>query len=1284
MAAPYAKSQLLQWFRPSRFVLLAAGLFIVGVVFLVTIFDREAASRNTQNQLRNALQLTKMLQQEVNDELRASNNLIALIEAQLATPAGRVSLSAFIDSHIRLVPDVERVTVTDASGKILVQSRQANAVSKLPRPSAPPLSMAEIALFTAISKASSAPRLVSVGFSNNSNNVGLQIAARASAGTQPTTPPPLIFLHLSAQHFEGLLNSITAIKDGAVLHAALLHTDGRVITASRNALITPMRSSANRGDAQNGTRLVATTWLAQAVKREFAALDPVSLSNVEAPVFEAQPLDTPTSLTQTESPEQTKASAGRLLAHLSYAQLREWPLAVVVWAEPTPTLSAGPVSFATQTVQRLHAAAAALCLIIFLCALGAARALKQREVSQLALRESQMTLRVLSDDLAQAQRIGRFGRWHWNLRTDIVTFSDDYAEFMQVETGPAPQKMRDWIAKITHPDEIDVALANYENRLFAEPFGRERRVVSKHGETRWCYTAGEPVFDAAGHHIAYRGITRDITDTKNAETKQQQLSQELEDAQTIAQMGHFTWLLADDSISGSQSFANLYDITMDTRPATARELIEEFTEGQQKLNAIATYAKRFEGNAFRVDRQIITRKKNRKWIETIATPFFDTKGALVGYRGVQRDISATKEAAVAIAQSEERYRLISDNMLDIVCLHDADATVRYVSPSIFRLLGYSPDASIGVRFSDLVHAEDLLAVLTAQNKLHALDVPRSQVECRFRARDGHYIWLESIVAKLPDNNYFSQEPLFLVVARDATQRKQAEAAVQASEARFRQLTQLSADWYWETDAQGRFTFFSRPHPIIHNLPSSKILGQLPHIIFPDQLNAVQLAEYAQLVQLRQPFRNIAITARDARGAVIAHAITNGEPYFNADGSYAGYRGTGRDVSAEKFALIALKTSSQRFESLTRLSADWYWEQDVNYRFTFYSHPIIVGSDAPSTIFYGKTRWELYPEALTPAQWTQHRAQLDARLPFYDLVLTIQAQNESDDFPMDRYFAASGAPIFDDHGVFMGYRGTGRDLTIAKRAEVALALHAVQLERANKLLDTEATRRMELERNTLISIEMELAQVGLELHDQLGQDLTGISFLIKMLEKRLGDMRPEDAQQAAKIGALVTQAIKHTRMISHGLSPYIWGADGLNSAITQLSNDINMIGVAQCSATLDANIVIADDLVARSFYRIAQEATNNALKHGKATQIEISLSQTDDVIALEICDNGFGVARATADAPTSASPFPNKPGYSYSIQHRASLIGATVTVNDNSGAGTVVTVLLMQDNLGAKA
>jgi PAS domain S-box-containing protein len=1267
-------SKFSSWLRPSHFVVAAALLFIIGIIILVMMFDRETAWRERQNQVRSTLQLTRILQQEIGDELKNTSNFITLIESELANTnvqSRDAALSIFLNSHIHLISEIQHIVVLDAAGAILAQSTQANE-----NPTASPTKARIDALFTAISKTSSTSRIISVNTASSTMRPpSFQISARISGAKNTNTGTDVfIILHLSTRHIDALLNSITAIKDGAALEAALLHTDGTVIAASKQAFSTPtMRNIEDGNESRQTARLAPTTWFAQAIARPAAALEPLSLVEIEAPTLAKQATAT---IENAPSPNQ---STQPRRAQLSYAQLAGWPIAMAVWTAHTPSDSGDQSSFASQTIQRLHAATVALCLIILFCALAAARALQQREKSQVALRDNQSMLRLLSDDLAQAQRIGRIGRWHWHIVSDTITFSDDYAEFMQVDTGGTPQKMRAWILKITHPEEIDFAINNYQNRLNGKPFGHERRIMSKHGEVRWCYSAGEPVFDANGTLTAYRGITRDITEVKSAALRQQSLAQELEAAQEIAQMGHFTWLLADDTVTGSASFNALYEVTNDTRPATAKELIENFTEGQHQLNAISTYTSRYHGQPFRLDRQITTYKKNKKWIETVATPFFDANNVLLGYRGVQRDISATKEAAIAVAQSEERYRLISDNMLDIVCLHENDSTVRYVSWSISRLLGYDPAASIGVRYNNLVHPDDSAAVLTAHAELRNTDALRSHVECRFKTLHGDYIWLESIVTKLPDSAHSGPNTLFLVVARDASQRKKAEEAMQASEARFRRLTHLSSDWYWETDSAGRFTFFSRPHPIIHNLPLEKILGQHPLVIFPDQLTASQIAEHAQLLERHEPFRNFAFTARDSYGVVVAHAISNGEPYFNCDGSFAGYRGTGRDVSAEKFALNALKTSSQRFESLTRLSVDWYWEQDANYRFTFYSHPIIVGSTESSSVFYGKTRWELYPDALSETQWQQHRAELDARLPFHDLVLTIKSQNETDLFPMDRYFSLSGTPIFDEQSVFIGYRGTGRDLTITKRAELALAQHAMQLERANKLLDQEAKRRIELERNTLISIEMELAQVGLELHDQLGQDLTGIAFLLKILEKRLATTQSSDAAEAAKIGLLVSQAIKHTRMISHGLSPYIWGADGLISAINQLSTDINMLGVAQCSATMDADITIADDLVARSFYRIAQEATNNALKHGKATQIEISLTKTDNIVALEICDNGIGVTKAIADAPDHALPFPNKPGYSYSIQYRASLIGATVTVTENPRGGTVVTVLRLQEN-----
>jgi diguanylate cyclase (GGDEF)-like protein/PAS domain S-box-containing protein len=134
----------------------------------------------------------------------------------------------------------------------------------------------------------------------------------------------------------------------------------------------------------------------------------------------------------------------------------------------------------------------------------------------------------------------------------------------------------------------------------------------------------------------------------------------------------------------------------------------------------------------------------------------------------------------------------------------------------------------------------------------------------------------------------------------------------------------------------------------------------------------------------------------------------------------------------------LSRSELRFRSLTELASDMYWEQDDQYRFTSASGSgpgwIVKGRrDA-----IGKKRWDFDYVNMTEADWAAHIALLDARKPFQDLELC-----RLDDSVGKVWVNVSGEPVFDAHGVFTGYRGIGKDITVRKRAEQLQALeHAV--------------------------------------------------------------------------------------------------------------------------------------------------------------------------------------------------------------------------------------------------
>lgn len=139
-----------------------------------------------------------------------------------------------------------------------------------------------------------------------------------------------------------------------------------------------------------------------------------------------------------------------------------------------------------------------------------------------------------------------------------------------------------------------------------------------------------------------------------------------------------------------------------------------------------------------------------------------------------------------------------------------------------------------------------------------------------------------------------------------------------------------------------------------------------------------------------------------------------------------------DVTEQLQADRKIHESEARFRALTELSSDWYWEQDAEFRFVRFDGDLEAPNPLPWDSYIGTTRWGTDAEGVTPAQWAAHRAALQAREVFLDFELQ---RRRADGTLM--WVGISGAPTFDADGVFQGYRGTGRDITVRKQAEAQI-------------------------------------------------------------------------------------------------------------------------------------------------------------------------------------------------------------------------------------------------------
>ncbi|HUD68127.1 MAG TPA: PAS domain S-box protein [Candidatus Sulfotelmatobacter sp.] len=210
-----------------------------------------------------------------------------------------------------------------------------------------------------------------------------------------------------------------------------------------------------------------------------------------------------------------------------------------------------------------------------------------------------------------------------------------------------------------------------------------------------------------------------------------------------------------------------------------------------------------------------------------------------------------------------------------------------------------------------------------------------------------------------------------------------------------------------------------------------------------------------------------------------------------------------------------------------------------------------------------------------------------------------------------------------------------------------------------------TERKHLEKTILEISAREQRRIGQDLHDGLGQHLTGIAFMSKVQEQKLMEKGLPEAGDAAKIVNLVNEAINKTRELARGLLPVVSDAQGLMSALQQWAGEVEDLFAVSCRFQCFTPVLIHDDTVATHLYYVAREAVNNAIKHGHARQIVIRLAADQHQGALTIQDDGYGIG----------SVIPGNKGMGlHLMNYRARMVGGSLEVRRVPTGGTMVTCL----------
>ncbi|MCP5105593.1 MAG: PAS domain-containing protein [bacterium] len=304
---------------------------------------------------------------------------------------------------------------------------------------------------------------------------------------------------------------------------------------------------------------------------------------------------------------------------------------------------------------------------------------------------------------------------------------------------------------------------------------------------------------------------------------------------------------------------------------------------------------------------------------------------------------------------------------------------------------------------------------------------------------------------------------------------------------------------------------------------------------------------------------------------------------------------------------------------------------------------------------------------------EDRARIDEKLQeaiknrrSYDEEYRVLHQNDD-----VRWIRIRGNVYLDENGEVQRLMGSIHDKTERKLSLDALQFahnilekrvgeRTLELSQANEKLKEEIEERENLQKEIMAISEREQQRIGQDLHDSLSQQIGGIIYMSQVLKEKLAQKGLTESGDMQKIIGHMNSALKHTRDLSRGLFPVL-EKGGLAVALKELAHSMEEIFDIRIHLTYGGGVQVTREKAATHIFRIVQEAVNNAIKHGRASEVRIHLKKIKTRLLLEIADNGAGFPQK-----------PNKKGMGINImKYRVSVIGGSLEIDSEKGKGTTV-------------